>query len=172
MHLFHGFTRVQQMYDLIRRFVLRGKIRRALARFHCTFKMTRDVTRGMRLKKKKIELRGSRNALSALLKTNENFDVVASDSRDHKAISAGALHRSRRENTGAAFLIGRRREIRTHGSVSETLKIIGAIRGLAVERARPFIRCVSSFGFSSDLYLPLSGCAKYIFMIVYSSVSL
>lgn len=105
---------------------------------------------------KNVVRRVNRNAYSALSETNGNF-IAHAVRLIHKTIKRflPAHYADRGAKIREQLLIGRRRELRPHGSASKALKIIGAIRGLAVGRVRPFIRRVNGFGLFSNLYLPL-----------------
>lgn len=127
---------------------------------HCTFKMTRwHEKRREKNKIKKIMKNivrcASRNAHSARPETDGNF-IAHAVRLIHRTIKRflPAHYADRGAKIREWLLIGRRRELRPHGSASKALKIIGAVRSLAVGRVRPFIHRVNGFGLSSNLYLP------------------
>lgn len=109
----------------------------------------------------------SRNAHSAQSETDGNF-IAHTVRLIHRTIKRflPAHYVDRGAKIREWLLIGRRRELRPHGSASKALKIIGAVRGLAVGRVRLFVVLIASVFPAICIYLFGFSLVEHIFMIV------
>lgn len=113
------------------------------------------------------------NAHSARSETDGNF-IAHTVRLIHRTIKRflPAHYADRGAKIREWLLIGRRRELHPHGSASKALKIIGAVRGLAVGRIRLFVALIALVFSAISIYPFDSFLIEYIFMVVSSAINL